>query len=107
MKKHKTEHELMFEKLSHIEDKIANLEKQTSWSPLVSQPVDGRHLPLVPEDLKKLDQLFNALPQKNLEAIKIYRELTGRGLKESKDAIEGLYRDCLLPPASKSITLDK
>jgi ribosomal protein L7/L12 len=37
-----------------------------------------------------MDALFNG---RKIEAIKIYRESTGKGLKESKEAMDALERD--------------
>jgi ribosomal protein L7/L12 len=34
-----------------------------------------------------------ALEGKKIEAIKLYREMTGLGLKEAKDAVEGMEVD--------------
>ena len=35
---------------------------------------------------------------RKIEAIKLYRDVTGAGLKEAKDAVEALERDGSLPP---------
>jgi large subunit ribosomal protein L7/L12 len=52
------------------------------------QSLDGRVLALVTDGRK-------------IEAIKLYRDITGAGLKEAKDAVEALERDGSLPRARK------
>jgi large subunit ribosomal protein L7/L12 len=52
------------------------------------QSLDGRVLALVTDGRK-------------IEAIKLYRDITGAGLKEAKDAVEALERDGSLPAARK------
>ncbi len=45
-------------------------------------------------DVKQLSELRQLLNnQQKIEAIKLYRQLTGAGLKESKEAIESLERE--------------
>jgi ribosomal protein L7/L12 len=53
-----------------------------------SQSLDGRVLALVTDGRK-------------IEAIKLYRDMTGAGLKEAKDAVEALERDGSLPTPQK------
>jgi large subunit ribosomal protein L7/L12 len=50
------------------------------------QSLDGRVLALMTDGRK-------------IEAIKLYRDITGAGLKEAKDAVEALERDGSLPRA--------
>ncbi|MHB1038442.1 MAG: ribosomal protein L7/L12 [Pirellulales bacterium] len=55
-------------------------------------------------DDRDLDQLRALLAQnQKIEAIKFYRELTGAGLKEAKDAVEALERGESLEPPQKPV----
>ena len=51
-------------------------------------------------DSNSLDGRVLALVRigRKIEAIKLYRDVTGAGLKEAKDAVEALERDGALPP---------
>ncbi len=53
----------------------------------------------MPTDHANLDAELQALVAagRKIEAIKRYRELTGVGLKEAKDAVEALMRGASLP----------
>lgn len=48
-----------------------------------------------PEDLEKIDQEIIELLKsgKTIKAVKRYRELTGQGLKESKDYVDSLVEN--------------
>lgn len=54
--------------------------------------------PLPQEALAEVEELL--LRNKKIEAIKLYREATGAGLKESKDAVEAIQRRLLNPANS-------
>jgi large subunit ribosomal protein L7/L12 len=55
-------------------------------------------------DDRDLDQLRALLAQnQKIEAIKFYRELTGAGLKEAKDAVEALERGESLEPPQEPV----
>lgn len=58
------------------------------------------------EQTKVMEQIVESLRQGNkIEAIKEYRELTGSGLKESKEAIEALIQKYEIPMKSGCASL--
>ncbi|HEY0455112.1 MAG TPA: ribosomal protein L7/L12 [Verrucomicrobiae bacterium] len=62
-----------------------------SISILLNRQRGGAGMPpkrLTPEQYTRVQNV--ALAGKKIEAIKLYRELTGAGLKEAKDAVESM-----------------
>jgi len=45
------------------------------------------------EQIERIEEELNA--ENKIEAIKIFRDFTGQGLKESKDSIEGHIKDLI------------
>ena len=64
----------------------AAIEAQLGGAPLAAAP----QAPGVPSDAASIEGLVRA--GRNIEAIKAYRQQTGVGLKEAKDAIDRLRR---------------
>lgn len=59
--------------------------------------------PTLPADLEQ--QVRSLLDQgKKIEAVKVYKDRTGFGLKRSKDAVEALQRGCRSPQAAEADT---
>lgn len=56
----------------------------------VGLPGDDQHMKRIDVKRTVIDLFSFILADKKIHAIKAYRELTGMGLKESKDAIESL-----------------
>lgn len=89
-------------RLDRIEQKLDALialmgnAKSSHLSPLTdpSTPMDPLHDPRFSEVRSYIQQ------QQKINAIKAHRELTGMGLKESKDAVEDLERRLGLAPPS-------
>ncbi|WP_433058434.1 ribosomal protein L7/L12 [Dactylosporangium sp. CS-033363] len=74
-------------RLARLERQVAFLYRHFGLDPNLAESFPGRPAGMPPE-------FAEALRQNNLiAAIKIYRQVTGAGLKEAKDAVEALIRN--------------
>lgn len=75
---------LLIPEIKGIEDRIKDIVEQPSVATMTT--IQVRNL---------VEDMFRAYANgQKIEAVKAYRALTGYGLKESKDAVEGLIADC-------------
>lgn len=73
------------DRIAVLEQRISSLEREVAWlrAQLSGQPG--------PADADADPEVLDAIRQnQKIEAIRRYRQLTGLGLKESKDAVEAL-----------------
>lgn len=79
------------QRIERLEYQIAVLYRHLGLDPNTgsAEPRDA-----VPGDPRLPREFYDALEQRKLiQAIKIYREVTGAGLKDSKDYVDGLVRE--------------
>jgi ribosomal protein L7/L12 len=73
-------------RIAELERRVARLEAQLAQ--LASDPASAAHLPAAEAWRDEVQALRR--DGKTLHAIKLYRERTGVGLKEAKDAVEAM-----------------
>lgn len=79
------------QRIERLEYQIAVLYRHLGLDPNAAfgQPRDA-----VPGDPRLPREFYTLIEQRKLiQAIKVYREVTGAGLKESKDYVDGVARD--------------
>ncbi|MFN3431619.1 MAG: ribosomal protein L7/L12 [Candidatus Sericytochromatia bacterium] len=91
-------------RLDRIEQKLDALLTLVSQGQQVRQVASTPGVPMDPLHDPRFSEVRGYIQQQQkIQAIKTHRELTGMGLKESKDAVEDLERRLgLAPPPSSS-----
>ena len=61
----------------------------TAAAPMMAMPMMGGGGPAVVEEQTEFDVVLTGAGDKKIQVIKVVRELTGLGLKEAKDLVDG------------------
>jgi large subunit ribosomal protein L7/L12 len=61
----------------------------TAAAPMMAMPMGGGGAAAAPEEKTEFDVVLMAAGDKKIQVIKVVRELTGLGLKEAKDLVDG------------------
>ena len=61
----------------------------TAAAPMMAMPMGGGGAAAAPEEKTEFDVVLTAAGDKKIQVIKVVRELTGLGLKEAKDLVDG------------------
>ena len=61
----------------------------TAAAPMMAMPMGGGGAAVAAEEKTEFDVVLGAVGDKKIQVIKVVRELTGLGLKEAKDLVDG------------------
>src|SRR5436309_11203802 len=75
--------------LSELKKKYEEKFGVTAAAPMMAMPMGGAGAVAAPEEKTEFDVVLNASGDKKIQVIKVVREITGLGLKEAKDLVDG------------------
>ena len=75
--------------LSELKTKFEDKFGVTAAAPMMARPMGGAGAVAVAEEKTEFTVMLLAAGDKKIQVIKVVRELTGLGLKESKDLVDG------------------
>ena len=75
--------------LSELKKKYEDKFGVTAAAPMMAMPMGGGAGAVVVEEQTEFDVVLTGTGDKKIQVIKIVRELTGLGLKEAKDLVDG------------------
>ena len=75
--------------LSELKKKYEDKFGVTAAAPMMAMAMGGGAAAAVVEEQTEFDVVLNAAGEKKIQVIKVVRELTGLGLKEAKDLVDG------------------
>jgi len=75
--------------LSELKTKYEDKFGVTAAAPMMAMPMGGGAAAAVVEEKTEFDVVLSATGDKKIQVIKVVRELTGLGLKEAKDLVDG------------------
>src|SRR5512143_2629169 len=75
--------------LSELKKKYEEKFGVTAAAPMMMAPTAGGGAVAVVEEQTEFDVVLTAAGEKKIQVIKVVRELTGLGLKEAKDLVDG------------------
>jgi large subunit ribosomal protein L7/L12 len=75
--------------LAELKTKYEDKFGVTAAAPMMAMPMGGMGGPAVVEEQTEFDVVLTGAGDKKIQVIKVVRELTGLGLKEAKDLVDG------------------
>jgi large subunit ribosomal protein L7/L12 len=75
--------------LSELKKKYEDKFGVTAAAPMMAMPMGGGGAAAVVEEQTEFDVVLTGAGDKKIQVIKVVRELTGLGLKEAKDLVDG------------------
>ena len=75
--------------LSELKKKYEDKFGVTAAAPMMAMPMGGGGAAAAVEEKTEFDVVLTAAGDKKIQVIKVVRELTGLGLKEAKDLVDG------------------
>ena len=75
--------------LSELKTKYEDKFGVTAAAPMMAMPMGGGAAAAAVEEKTEFDVVLSAAGDKKIQVIKVVRELTGLGLKEAKDLVDG------------------
>ena len=75
--------------LSELKKKYEEKFGVTAAAPMMAMPMGGGAAAAVAEEKTEFNVVLTAAGDKKIQVIKVVRELTGLGLKEAKDLVDG------------------
>src|SRR5512137_416558 len=75
--------------LSELKKKYEDKFGVTAAAPMMAMPMGGGGAAVAAEEKTEFDVVLAAAGDKKIQVIKVVRELTGLGLKEAKDLVDG------------------
>src|SRR5690348_9229867 len=75
--------------LSELKKKYEDKFGVTAAAPMMAMPMGGGAAAAVAEEKTEFDVVLTGAGDKKIQVIKVVRELTGLGLKEAKDLVDG------------------
>ena len=75
--------------LSELKKKYEDKFGVTAAAPMMAMPMGGAGAAAVVEEKTEFDVVLTGAGDKKIQVIKVVRELTGLGLKEAKDLVDG------------------
>jgi len=75
--------------LSELKKKYEEKFGVTAAAPMMAMPMGGGGAAAVVEEKTEFTVVLSAAGEKKIQVIKVVRELTGLGLKEAKDLVDG------------------
>ena len=75
--------------LSELKKKYEDKFGVTAAVPMMAMPMGGPGAAAVAEEQTEFDVVITGVGDKKIQVIKVVRELTGLGLKEAKDLVDG------------------
>ncbi len=75
--------------LSELKTKYEDKFGVTAAAPMMAMPMGGMGGAAVAEEKTEFDVILTGAGDKKIQVIKVVRELTGLGLKEAKDLVDG------------------
>ena len=75
--------------LSELKTKYEDKFGVTAAAPMMAMPMGGGAGAAVVEEQTEFDVVLTGVGDKKIQVIKVVRELTGLGLKEAKDLVDG------------------
>ncbi len=75
--------------LSELKKKYEDKFGVTAAAPMMAMPMGGGAGAAVVEEQTEFDVVLTGVGDKKIQVIKVVRELTGLGLKEAKDLVDG------------------
>ncbi len=75
--------------LSELKTKYEDKFGVTAAAPMMAMPMGGAGGAAVVEEQTEFDVVLTGVGDKKIQVIKVVRELTGLGLKEAKDLVDG------------------
>jgi large subunit ribosomal protein L7/L12 len=79
----------MLDKLTLLEAAQLSKQLQEKWGVSAAAPMAVAAVGGAGEEKTEFDLILNAAGEKKIQVIKVVRELTGLGLKEAKDLVDG------------------
>src|SRR5262249_14377396 len=75
--------------LSELKKKYEDKFGVTAAAPMMAMPMGGGGAAVAVEEKTEFDVVLSSAGDKKIQVIKVVRELTGLGLKEAKDLVDG------------------
>ena len=75
--------------LSELKKKYEDKFGVTAAAPMMAMPAGGGAAAAAVEEKTEFDVVLTAVGDKKIQVIKVVREITGLGLKEAKDLVDG------------------